>query len=345
MAREFKPVMLQQPIDNSLSSGHRPRQEYSYRIPSPPRIVVPPPPVNIPVPTHRSFSPPIHDDFESNDHANRQFLDTVTFGDSTQLYNMLDWKYEWRRKAQQILPFMYLGPIGSMKDREYLKQEGITMLLAVRNTSSAHAKLLDAGKTAADLGIQYQTIDVAGNPELIAAFPRAINIINSHLSEIYSTQQTSSSLTHTGESDSATSRPAAGKVLVYCESGNERSAGVVAAYLMAMYHLSITDAVQIVQGQRFCACFDDSLKYLLQSYQTILEAKRDVARSSRSTPYVTQKENISTNDSRGDKRAAGGKKGKRMLDETYDKDTKMEDGYDQMDLDRFEQRQAFAPFK
>ncbi|KAI9711678.1 MAG: hypothetical protein M1812_007111 [Candelaria pacifica] len=337
--------MLQQPYSAPLSFSHEPSHEYSYRVPSPPRIVVPPPSVGTEVPGQRSFSPPMHLDFESNDLANRQFLDTVTFGDSTQLHNMLDWKYEWRRKAQRVLPFLHLGPVGSMKDREYLRQEGITMLLAVRNTSSAHAKLLDGSKIAADLGIQYQTIDVAGNPELIAAFPRAINTINRHLSEVYGTRQPNSVLSGNGEPGQTNSRPTPGKVLVYCESGNERSAGVVAAYLMAMYHLAITDAVQIVQGQRFCACFDDSLKYLLQSYQTILEAKRDVARSNRNTPQAVQKDDIPTRISRNNQGAAAQKKGKRMLDDTYDMDTEMEDGYDQMDLERFEQRQAFAPFR
>ncbi|KAI9760289.1 MAG: hypothetical protein M1835_000197 [Candelina submexicana] len=345
MERGTRPIIPQQLDGNPLAFSHEPSYEYSYRIPSPPRIVVPPPPVGTAIPTHRSFSPPIHVDFESNDLANRQFLDTVTFGDSTQLHNILDWKYEWRRKAQKVLPFMYLGPIGSMKDRKYLRQEGITMLLAVRNTSTAHAKLLDGSKVAADLGIQYQAIDVAGNPELIAAFPRAINAVNNHLSEVYGTQQTNPVFAGNGDTEQPASRPTAGKVLVYCESGNERSAGVVAAYLMAMYHVSITDAVQIIQGQRFCACFDDSLKYLLQSYQTILEAKRDVARSNRSTPHPPQKVNIPTSNFRNDEGAAGGKRGKRMLDDTYGGDTEMEDGYDQMDLERFEQRQAFAPFK
>ena len=65
---------------------------------------------------------------------------------------------------------------------------------------------------------------------------------------------------------------------MFCESGNERSAGVVAAYLMETHvDVDFIKAMQLVQAQRFCANFDDALKRLLQGYWDILCAKREVA--------------------------------------------------------------------
>ncbi|KAK3081559.1 hypothetical protein LTR53_020464, partial [Teratosphaeriaceae sp. CCFEE 6253] len=72
-----------------------------------------------------------------------------------------------------------------------------------------------------------------------------------------------------------------GKVLVFCESGNERSAGVVAAYLMETHaDVDFIKAMQLVQAQRFCANFDDAMKRLLQGYWDILRAGRQVAAAS-----------------------------------------------------------------
>ncbi|KAG9619567.1 phosphatases II, partial [Aureobasidium melanogenum] len=73
------------------------------------------------------------------------------------------------------------------------------------------------------------------------------------------------------------------KVLVFCESGNERSAAVVAAYLMEILaDVDHIKAMQIVQAQRFCVNFDDNVKRLLQGYWDILQARRTTANFSTS---------------------------------------------------------------
>ena len=72
-----------------------------------------------------------------------------------------------------------------------------------------------------------------------------------------------------------------GKVLLFCESGNGRSAAVAAAYVMTMFDTDLTRALQFVSGQRFCANFDDETKFLLKSYEDILVARRSVNRSRR----------------------------------------------------------------
>ena len=238
---------------------------------------------------------------------------------------MLEWKYEQRRMAQQILPFLYLGPMSAAKDRNFLMKEGITMVMAVRNTMSAQARLLGS-KAAQELGIDTTMIDVAGNQELIAAFTRAIEAINSHLSSMY--QQDQIRRTQAAATGQPHLQSTPGKVLVFCETGNERSATLVTAYVMAMYATDLVKAIQIVQAQRFAVAFDDSLRNLLLTYETILKAKRDVVQADNGLFGAPGGIRSSTG---GDIEA--GKRSKRTFDDTCD---------DDMEMDRGD---GFAPFQ
>jgi hypothetical protein len=227
-----------------------------------------------------------------------------------------DWKYEWRRTAQPILTFLHLGPSSAAKDIEYLRREGITMLLVVRDTATARVSLLSGDKMAKELGIESRAVDVAGNPELIAAFPRAIKTINDHLIAMYRHNAARGTI----RPDFLPVTP--GRVMVFCESGNERSAVVVAAYLMFMYKLNLIEAIQYVQSQRFCVAFDDGLKNLLQSYNDLLDAQRSVISASTMSSQT---------------------KAKRGRDEISedDMDVDLDRGDDEA---RFGSRSTFAPF-
>ncbi|MCJ1256523.1 hypothetical protein MMC24_004344 [Lignoscripta atroalba] len=332
-------------VPASTAIPHSPALDWSYRAPSPPRITVPPPTLDghgVPDITIGNGSP---FDFESNGFANSDFLNTVTYGDFMTENHMLDWKYEQRRMAQAILPFLYLGPLSAARDRQYLQREGISMVLAVRNTMSAQARLLGS-KAAVELGIQSLAIDVAGNQELIAAFPKAIDAINAHLTTMYQRQQSNTSADNSSEQITGRLKP--GKVLVFCESGNERSAAVVAAYIMAMYSMDLIKTIQVVQAQRFCVSFDDSLKTLLQSYDTILRAKRDIVQYEglRRADNKAQSGSMGVGgQQQGLEGAAMGKSTKRTLDEVYDADMDMHNAYGPRDEERFGKREGYAPFE
>ena len=239
--------------------------------------------------------------------------------------------------AQQILPFLYLGPMSAAKDQNYLQREGITMVIAVRNTMSAQAKLLGS-KAAQDLGIDTKTIDVAGNQELIAAFPVAIEAINSHLSAMY--QQDQSRLTQAVAVGQASLQSTPGKVLVFCESGNERSATLVTAYIMAMYSTDLIKTIQIVQAQRFAVAFDDSLRNLLLTYEMMLKAKRDVVqahgRSSGAPGGLSDS---------GASMESDPKSSKRRFDATYNDEMEVDGENVHLDSGRFEVRDGSAPFQ
>ena len=202
------------------------------------------------------------------------------------------------------------------------------------------AQLLGS-KAAQELGIDTKMIDVAGNQELIAAFPRAIEAINAHLSTMY--QQDQVRRTQAADTKQAHLQSSApGRVLVFCESGNERSATLVTAYIMAMYATDLIKAIQIVQAQRFAVAFDDSLRNLLSTYEIILKAKRDVVQANNrllGMPGGNSDPSASVGSDDG-----AGKSSKRPFDDIHDDDMEMDGGDVHLDYGRFVMRDGSAPF-
>ncbi|RAK72405.1 dual specificity protein phosphatase family protein [Aspergillus fijiensis CBS 313.89] len=181
---------------------------------------------------------------------------------------MFQWSYEMRRQAQPLLPFLYLGPWSCLADRGRLVQEGITLLLAVRDKRLAMASLISGRRAAEALQIEDGTVDFADNQELITMLPRLINHINAHVASFPATEP---------------SGHARKKVLLFCETGNGPSAVVAIAYLMVMLNISLPQALQYVSARRFCIDIDDPASQLLLSFESILDAKRDVEEARRAS--------------------------------------------------------------
>ncbi|KAL8956909.1 MAG: hypothetical protein Q9193_005686 [Seirophora villosa] len=244
-----------------------PAQSWSHRVPSPPRLNIPPT-LDLKNSPGITVAPGEEYDFATTGFSNTDFLRAFTYADCITGQEIHDWKYKNRWDAQRILPFLYLGPVSAARSRAFLEDNGITMILAVRDTKTAAAQLL-ASKVAVEMNLAYATVDTAGNQELIAAFPRGIDTINAHLSAVYHQSQAR-----------GTAR-SQGRVLVFCESGNTRSAAMVVAYIMAMFSMSVIRAILLVQSQRFAVAFDDDMKLMLQTYDSILSAKREVLHTAR----------------------------------------------------------------
>lgn len=258
-------------------------------------------------------------DFKEGEFVCPGFFEMVNPDCFVQRFVTQDWHYGMRRVAQPILPFLYLGPMACLPDREYLRKEGFTLLLAIRNRRSAQARLVSGDKAAAELGIEADSVDVSDNQELISAFPRAIRRINDHVSS---------------QGRGGFGSPIQRKVLVFCESGNERSAAVLITYMMVMFNMDATSALKILQNRRFCVCVEDDLGQLLVSFESILEAKRDVERVRRAS--------IADSDLALPPVSAPKK---RNLADSYD-DEEMEDSF--MDVDGSEEwdiRKPLAPFQ
>jgi len=246
------------------NQGYVPSQPYfPNRLQEPPRIVVPPPPMlydsSKALFTLQGIRPYA---IKSDEYGNPEFIQSlVCLLPTSHPHRGVEWDYTERRKAQRILPFLFLGPSEVAKNVEFVRSQGITMMLAVRNKRavSIHKKLLDPTRFASSEGIETFTLDVDSATDMMAELSQTIKTINNHLEESLRLVKMS------------------GKVLVFCESGNERSAAVVAAYVMAVYGLSAVEALQFVQTQRFCLAIPESLKNMLGIFEGLLSAKRDVA--------------------------------------------------------------------
>lgn len=326
---------------NSLDSNHSSAQGWSYRVPSPPHITVPPASLYGTREKIRVRLDP-HANFESNGFTNTDFLKTVKFDDMIMSNPIFSWKYESRRTAQSVLPFLYLGPVNAANDADFLQTNGITMVLAVRNTKSAQAKLLRS-KTAAILGIENHTIDVAGNQELIAAFPEGIELINAHLSAMCPDKREQNTSGQFYADDHA--KWATGKVLVYCETGNDRSALLVAAYIMAMFSMNLVNAIQVIQVQRFAVAYDDDSREVLQTYDSILQAKRDVVQANLNSEVQFSHDGASPGPNQDTSNGSTSKASKRTIGEADGEDIDMvDDGHDKI-LGGSASREGLAPFQ
>ncbi|KAL3449475.1 protein-tyrosine phosphatase-like protein [Aspergillus insuetus] len=179
----------------------------------------------------------------------------------------IDWTYSLRREAQRILPFLYLGPWSCLSNKQWLRDEGFTLLFGVRDERLARLRLVSGHKAAADLGIESDSFDVSGSQDVIARLPQAIRRINDH---IYPSI------------DSASGQIIPKKVLVFCETGNGLSASVVVAYLMVMLNMELGHALNFLHSQRFCIDMEDGLRPLLSAFEGILVAKSDVENARKS---------------------------------------------------------------
>lgn len=274
--------------------------------------------------------PPNDGPLHIEDADSREILRIVTGGNYEAA--MQEWGYESRREFQSVLDFLYLGPFTAAKDIPALKKAGITLLLVIRNKRSAMSGLFSGKKAAEQLGIEHAAVDLEGNPELIkSGFGNAIRIINEHLVAKYRELAIHK---NNALSPADGNKPTAwGKVLVFCESGNERSAAVVVAYLTAMYDVDAVSAMQYLQACRFCVAFDDSMKSLLCNYFEILQARKAVMDSQ--SHYLPNTEPFRT-----------GVALKRRRNEVgNDVSMDAEDAEDEDDVARFENRSGFAPFK
>ncbi|KAI9645580.1 hypothetical protein NHQ30_006322 [Ciborinia camelliae] len=293
---------------STLEHGTTATTFYSWRPPSPPHIHIPPiigTNGKIVLSEYRGLD---------DEQETREVLSIIA-KDQNASVEKEDWRYEMRRSIQPILSFLYLGPSSGARDIDTLKREGITMLLVIRDTMTAQARMLSGAKVAQDLGIEAGAVDVSGNMELIAAFPRAIQTINDHLIRVvrHRTPPGANCL-------SLTETP---KVLLFCESGNERSAAVAVAYLMTVYEMGLIEAIQYVQNQRFCVAFDDEMKHTLLNYHQLLEARRSVIQTRQADATVSLKSKRRHEDD----------------DEDVDMDQSQQD-----DRDRFSGRTKFTPF-
>lgn len=218
----------------------------------------------------RALRPPQSHDYAPGTYTCTQFFRSIGEDGFKCEPLKMQWEYEQRREAQKVLPFLYLGPTSAARDIEFLKREGITMVFAVRSKFQSHALLVNADKAAAAAGIQSDHMAVRDFYEFMTMIPEAVRRINNHVCRC------------PAHANSTT--PTKKKVLVFCETGNERSACLMTAYLMVMLNLPMYSALNSVQARRLCINVDMPVREVLKSFDALLNAQRDVFRLSRMPP-------------------------------------------------------------
>jgi ribosomal protein L36 len=319
------------------------------RVPSPPPIIVPPPALlnrqPVAIEDHNQILYHYKDDLSSRmsifpspnaSHVtglSRDELHLITTGETTTTSGVLadlavqtargdgcnEWVYEARRRAQRVLDYLYLGPAVAAKDRAFLAREGITMVLCARDPRFGELTVNGVRRAVEGSpgGVEVEVVDaIFDEPtRLLGVFAAVLERINAHILAVH-------------RKAAAEGKRRRGKVLVVCETGNDLSATMVVAYVMAMYGLGMVRALQFVQMQRFCIALRDDVKYVLQTYGDILRAKGQVGAASSPDGAV-------------------GGKHKRGIEMTSDEnDEEMGGMRDQVDEAKHESHagRAFAPF-
>ncbi|OAL32172.1 hypothetical protein AYO20_07940 [Fonsecaea nubica] len=287
-----------------------------------PKVYVPPPTLEYHdgKPSFRVLVTPFTQ--HSTQYGNPDFLTALVTSHQLDLtHSMLIWQYEMRRSAQYILPFLLLGPSSSAKDPVFVKQTGITLLVAVRSTRSLLTRptFLDPARFPSSSGLATLTLDFDHPSNFIPLVKSTVRAINDHLEM---------SCARTPIQDINDVR---GKVLVFCESGNDRSPLLVAAYLMIVYGVDAISAIHIIQSQRFCISLTDETKNVLLDLQAITRAERQVSGSSAGALTDGVKERVPP-------RILG----KRSLDDFYDPNENMNPGSEHTDCTQV--REGVAPF-
>lgn len=257
--------------DNNVSVSSSYTQSFPYsdkRQFESPRVHVPPPILD-----YKDGKPSFNvaaDDFEhtSTEYGNPVFLDSLRSCHSLHMiHSMLSWRYEMRRAAQPVLPYLYLGPSSAARDPLFLKASGITLMVAVRSTKAIQARpaFLNPASFVTNSGITTLSFDFDSTFDFVSKLRLIVRAVNEHL------EQTCPKIPVDDVTDIG------GKVLIFCESGNNRSPVLVAAYLMIIYGVSAFSAIHVIQSQRFCITMSDDLKNVLLDLQYILEAQRTVS--------------------------------------------------------------------
>ena len=70
-----------------------------------------------------------------------------------------------------------------------------------------------------------------------------------------------------------------GSTLVFCETGNEDSAVLVASYIMQHFEVHISHAIELIQGWRASVALDDNHRRNLDAWDSVYKSIRDVQRA------------------------------------------------------------------
>lgn len=255
-------------------------------------------------------------------YGNAQFLAALTKSSTLSFeHGMTRWQYGNRSTAQDILPYLLLGPINFARDPELIRKAGITMMIAVRSKITAEKipNIMNPLRFPSTQGIVTATFDIDTAFDALRGRSEIIKAMNDHI-EASCEGKTISHL-----------EDIPGKILVFCETGNERAPLLVAMYLMVVWGLDGISAYQAIQARRFGVGMGTEIMTMLETFTQICEAERSVVKTQ--------------NEENGDiASSTATKKSKRNIEATYDDDDYSIEEMDSTQLHHDEHRAGVAPF-
>ncbi|KEY64199.1 hypothetical protein S7711_03489 [Stachybotrys chartarum IBT 7711] len=243
------------------------------------------------------------------------------------------WAYTKRRSAQRILDYLYLGPTAVLRDVDYLRREGITMAIVARDSLMKSHRFLSAERAQQELGITTEYINLASTYDLVRAFPAVVRLVNDHMLQVHNSQVQARAASGQATDPSTLRR---GKILIMCESGNDRSAALVIGYLMTMFGCGMFTAIRLVGSLRFCCSLTEEVKRTLSTWSDILNAQTDVANDQQQRQNEEDRVVVESVEAM---QVADMERHKRRIDDTEDDEDEAE-----TDSDRFHGRVPFVPF-
>lgn len=157
-----------------------------------------------------------------------------------------------------VLPGLWLGPMGVLRKPEFFDTNNVRLLVAVTSPDRADSLFKRAGFDPA----KFETHCLDPGP------------INSPLAGHQIVSQMKWLM---GLVEQATQHGVG--TLLFCETGNDRSATAVCAVVMNSMGWDTVRSIQYVQSKRFSVALDESLKYNLQTYEDICSANTCVRNS------------------------------------------------------------------
>lgn len=206
----------------------------------------------------------------TQDYGDPQFITEVSNCQPLKIAaNLNEWEYTQKGRAQEIVPFLFLGPMAVARDVKFVESNGITMLLAIRDGRGAitNPKIMNPALWKSGQNIEATTFDVMNEADLIRRFRLVIKKMNDHL------------MSKTERRPVTQFDQIGGKIMVFCEAGDTRSAAVVVLYFMVVFGLSARSAIQAVQTRRFGINVNGEMSRMIHSFEDIMQAERAVAAS------------------------------------------------------------------
>lgn len=180
------------------------------------------------------------------------------------------WQYNDRQHAQFILPFVMLGPAAVARDRNFIRENQLTMVISVRNAvvASRSPKLLDPARFDSCQGLETATFDIGSPFDFIQRVRPVIKLMVTHLNK------------YNQSVDLVRPEQVRGRILVCCETGNERSPVLVAAFLMLVYGLPWHESLNLIHAHRYSLAVSTQMNDMLINLGMIFSAQADLNASS-----------------------------------------------------------------